>query len=247
MRPSFRDGRRGEGLEAELLGARPDRPSVLVRARGSGGGRTLLLCGHLDTVGSYEDAVAEAETAGAEPGTATLADVGVGEGPGTWVIEGYATLFAELGPPVDIVIVPVGVGSLAAAASRFGAHAAPPMRVVGVEPVTAACLTVSLAAGDPTTIDAPGTIMAGLNCAEVSPAAWPTLRAGMAGMVTVTDDEARAAMGELPGIGESGAAPLAALRALATEHECAELRAAIGLGVTSRVVLIVTDGLTSGE
>lgn len=39
------------GLEAQTLTATPDRPSVLVRARGSGGGRTLLLCGHLDTVG----------------------------------------------------------------------------------------------------------------------------------------------------------------------------------------------------
>lgn len=39
------------GLEAELLEGTPGRPSVLVRARGSGGGRTLLLCGHIDTVG----------------------------------------------------------------------------------------------------------------------------------------------------------------------------------------------------
>jgi acetylornithine deacetylase len=39
------------GLEAELLEATPGRPSLLVRARGSGGGRTLLLCAHLDTVG----------------------------------------------------------------------------------------------------------------------------------------------------------------------------------------------------
>ena len=39
------------GLEAERLEATPGRPSVLVRARGKGGGRTLLLCAHLDTDG----------------------------------------------------------------------------------------------------------------------------------------------------------------------------------------------------
>ena len=39
------------GLEADVLEETPGRPSVVVRARGSGGGRTLLLCAHLDTVG----------------------------------------------------------------------------------------------------------------------------------------------------------------------------------------------------
>ena len=42
---------RDAGLETEGLEATPGRPSVLARARGTGGGRTLLLCGHIDTVG----------------------------------------------------------------------------------------------------------------------------------------------------------------------------------------------------
>ena len=43
---------RAAGLRAERLEAAPGRPSVIVRAPGRGGGRTLLLCGHLDTVGA---------------------------------------------------------------------------------------------------------------------------------------------------------------------------------------------------
>ena len=39
------------GLAAEWLEATPGRPSVVVRKRDSGGGRTLMLCAHLDTVG----------------------------------------------------------------------------------------------------------------------------------------------------------------------------------------------------
>ncbi len=39
-----------QGLEVELVGP-GDRPTVIARRRGSGGGRSLLLNGHLDTVG----------------------------------------------------------------------------------------------------------------------------------------------------------------------------------------------------
>jgi diaminopropionate ammonia-lyase len=198
--------------------------------------------------GTYEDAVAAAAVAAREPGALEVADVGDG-GPAAWVVDGYATLFDEAHAQAayDVIVVPVGVGSLAAAAAR---HAAATGReVVAVEPATAACLTASLEAGRPTAIETPGTIMAGLDCAEVSPSAWPTLRAGIHGTVTVTDDEARSAQRELTvaglAIGESGAAPLAALRALATAPEASALRSALGLDASTRVLLVATEGRTA--
>jgi acetylornithine deacetylase len=42
---------RGLGLEVETIEPVPGRPSVVGRLRGSGGGRSLMLNGHLDTVG----------------------------------------------------------------------------------------------------------------------------------------------------------------------------------------------------
>jgi diaminopropionate ammonia-lyase len=197
--------------------------------------------------GGYEDAVAEARAASAGQGVIELADVGSG-GPASWVVDGYQTLFAETVAQAgcDVLLVPVGVGSLAAAAARFGAHAG--IKVIGVEPETAACLTASLAAGRPTAVPNPGTSMAGLDCAEISPAAWPSLRAGIHGMVTVTDAETHAAMRELAGhglvVGDCGAAPLAALRALVADPACAALRAAVELRPAARVLLIATEGAT---
>lgn len=200
--------------------------------------------------GGYEEAVGRAAAEGAQPGCIELADVGA-SGPARWVIDGYATLFAEAAVQgtFDVVVVPAGVGSLAAAAARFGAQA--DVKVVAVEPATAACLTASLAAGEPTVVENPGTTMAGLDCAEVSEAAWPTLRAGIGGTVTVEDAEAHAAMRELAAaglaIGDCGAAPLAALRALVGDPACAELRELVGLGPDCQVLLVGTEGVTDPE
>jgi diaminopropionate ammonia-lyase len=197
--------------------------------------------------GSYEDAMAAAAEAGRGPGAAEIADVGDSDS-ARWVIDGYQTLFAETASQgsFDVLVVPVGVGSLAAAAARFAAHAGIP--VVGVEPENAACLSASLAAGRPAAVATPGTLMAGLDCAEISAAAWPSLRRGIHGMVTVSDAEADAAVQELAAdglaIGHSGAATLAGLTALATEGGCAALRNAIGLGASTRVLAIATEGRT---
>jgi diaminopropionate ammonia-lyase len=197
--------------------------------------------------GDYEDAVAAAAADGARDGHLLVADVG-DSATARWVIDGYATLFAEAAEQGDhdVIVVPAGVGSLAAAAARHGAAAG--AAVVAVEPITAACLTASLAAGEPTTVPTPGTSMAGLDCAEVSVAAWPALRAGIAGSVTVSDGEAHAAMRELAAagleIGDCGAAPVAGLRALAGEEDCRALREAVRLGAGSRVLLVATEGAT---
>ncbi len=45
---------RAAGLDARIVEGTPGRPSVIVTAHGSGGGRTLLLCAHTDTVGVGE-------------------------------------------------------------------------------------------------------------------------------------------------------------------------------------------------
>ncbi len=182
--------------------------------------------------GSYEEALQRAAEAAAAPDAAEIADAGDSQ-PARDVIDGYATLFAEAAAQAefDTILVPIGVGSLGAAAARHGAAAG--VEVIGVEPETAACLTASLAAGQPVSIPTPGTSMAGLDCAEVSTAAWPDLHAGIKGTITVSDDEAHAAMRELAAdglpIGDCGAAPLAALRKA---------------GIEGRVLIIATEGVT---
>ena len=130
--------------------------------------------------GTYEDAVNLATEAAAEPGALPLADVG-DSGPAHWVIDGYHTLFAEAAAQAgfDALLVPAGVGSFAAAAARYGALAG--RAVIAVEPEAAACVGASLAAGAPVAVQTPGTRMAGMDCADVSPRPGPRCATGWRG------------------------------------------------------------------
>jgi diaminopropionate ammonia-lyase len=113
------------------------------------------------------------------------------------VVEGYSTIFAELdGAVPDLVLVPIGVGSLAFAAAR---HFRPgPARLIGVEPQAAACALASARAGEPVTVPAPhDSLMAGLNCATPSPDAWPALAAAYDAFAAVDDDAVREGMRRL--------------------------------------------------
>lgn len=226
---------------ARVAAMRGLRCRILLPARAARARREAIAGEGAEVVvvdGDYEDAVAQAAAEGARPGVLELADVGAA-GPAADVIDGYGTLFGEVAEQadVDVLVVPVGVGSLAAAAVRFAAPRG--IAVVAVEPATAACLTASLAAREPVTVPTPGTSMAGLDCGEVSPAAWPVLRDGIHETVLVTDEEARAAMRELAAaglrIGDCGAAPLAALRRMT------------GLDPATRVLLVATEGATDPE
>ncbi|UJA20315.1 pyridoxal-phosphate dependent enzyme [Thermoleophilia bacterium SCSIO 60948] len=201
--------------------------------------------------GDYEQAVVLAATAADGRESIEIADVGDSD-PARDVIDGYATLFAELGeqhePPLDVLLVPVGVGSLGAAAARFAiprnAH------VIAVEPESAACLAASIERGAPVRIATPGTTMAGMDCAEVSAGAWPDLRAGVSAVITVGESELPWAAAELRAIGiepgECSAAALAAARSLASE-EAAPTRMALSLPRALRAVAIATEGPTSGR
>jgi diaminopropionate ammonia-lyase len=234
---------------AHVAALRGLRCRVFLPARSAPARREAIAAAGADVIvdGDYEHAVAQAHAAARAAGSAEVADVGASDC-ARWVIDGYATLFAETVQQgeYDLILVPVGVGSLAAAAARFGAHAH--ATVIGIEPVTAPCLTASLRAGRPTRVPTPGTTMAGLDCAEVSTVAWPVLRDGIHGTVTVDDGEVGAAMRELAEagmvIGESGAAPLAGLRRLITDQGCSPLRDAVCVGPDSRVLLIATEGPT---
>jgi diaminopropionate ammonia-lyase len=152
------------------------------------------------------------------------------------IVDGYSTLFREIDVQPDLVVVPMGVGSVAQAAVtyyRSGSHA--PV-VLGVEPVRASCITSSLIAGEPVTVPTSTTVMAGLNCGTPSSLAWPVLRAGLDAAVTVEEAEALQAVEDLgaAGIssGASGAATLAGLRVA---------REWLPLNETSTVVLISTE------
>lgn len=174
-----------------------------------------------------------------------------------WVIDGYSTVFAELEEQFerrpDVVVVPIGVGALAAAvvAAVHGGPAPRPL-IVGVEPVSAACVLESVAAGRITTLEHPqDSIMAGLNCATPSRVAWPLVSRGIDVYVAVEDEYVPEAMRLLArdGIvaGETGAAGLAGLLALHDVPELAEARTATSLGPESTVLLLCTEGATDPE
>jgi diaminopropionate ammonia-lyase len=221
----------------------------------------------IQVAGDYDEAVAAASGwARAHPGAELIQDTAWPDYQQVpaWIAEGYSTLFAETddqlaaagAAPPALVVVPVGVGSLAlAAVAHYRAAGAPPREpaaplrdrtaLLAVEPDTAACLLASLHAGAPVSVPTAATIMAGLNCGTVSTAAWPYLRAGLDAAVAVSDAAARRAVADLAAAGicagPSGAASLAGARAVLTGPASASRRDILAAGPDSAVVLLNTE------
>ncbi|KAI0944760.1 hypothetical protein AcW1_002393 [Taiwanofungus camphoratus] len=217
----------------------------------------------IEVPGDYDRAVQDAHDAANKVQGILIQDTaleGYKEIP-KWIVDGYSTIFAELdeqvpqftgGRHADVIIVPVGVGSLAQAVVAHFKQSEHSSRtkVITVEPDIAACLKKSLLAasnfaspGDPPrAIQTVSTIMAGLNCATVSPLAWPLLKGGIDVAINVADIEAHRAVEDLQSIdipvGPCGAAPLAALRHLiARSQNSADI-----VTPESVIVLLATEG-----
>lgn len=206
--------------------------------------------------GSYDDAV-RASADGDPERTLVVSDTswpGYRTIPG-WVIDGYTTIFTEVAEQLDgdvtTVVVPMGVGALGAATVRAakGNASRKPWHVIGVEPLASNCVYASISAGAMTEVPPPhDSIMAGLNCGLPSEIAWPVLRSGLNAVVAIDDDAAEQAMRLLADLGiaagETGAAALGALLALDLPSLPSDQRRDLGLESTSRVLVLMTEGIT---
>jgi diaminopropionate ammonia-lyase len=209
--------------------------------------------------GTYDDAVRVAAQAarewhalliadtGAEPDDPVVADVMAGYGAIAEEIRAQLPSARQAAP--THLFVQAGVGGLAAAmANGLCPLMAPPARVVVVEPETAACVAAALAAGRPVTVGgALQTAAEMLSCGEASAPALRILRSVAAEALPVPEAALLAAPAFLaahggPATTPSGAAGLAGLRRAVADDST---RGALGLGPTSRVLLVITEALAA--
>lgn len=137
------------------------------------------------------------------------------------VIAGQGTIALEIleqAPDVQAIVAPVGGGGLLAGIGTVVEARKPDVRVIGVEPAHAACLTAALAAGHPVPVTLSSTLADGLAVAQAGAFAFDVLRRVVDQVVTV--DEATIALAvlrlielEKSVVEGAGAAPLAAFLA----------------------------------
>lgn len=111
-------------------------------------------------------------------------DAAVATGQGTIAMEIYKEL-----PLVDIILVPVGGGGLATGVSTLAKMLNPKIRVIGVEPAGAACLTESLKEGKVVTLPSVNTIADGTAVKTPGSFIFPYLQKNLDSVITVPDEE----------------------------------------------------------
>jgi threonine dehydratase len=116
-------------------------------------------------------------------------DVAIMAGQGTAALE-----LLEDVPSLDALLAPIGGGGLLAGCSTVARTLFPGMQVFGVEPDTANDTYLSMARGERVAIPPPPTIADGLRAVTPGALTFPVLRANLAGILLVSDDEVRAAV-----------------------------------------------------
>jgi threonine dehydratase len=111
-------------------------------------------------------------------------DLTVATGQGTIAYE----IFKDL-PDVDIILVPIGGGGLAAGVSTLTKLLNPNVKVIGVEPTGAASMKAALAAGHPVTLPKMDTIADGVAVKTVGDQVFPYIQQNLDDIITISDDE----------------------------------------------------------
>jgi diaminopropionate ammonia-lyase len=201
--------------------------------------------------GSYDDAVRVLQHEAAANGWTIISDT-------AWpgydripflIMLGYTHMLDEVEERFTHLFVQGGVGGLLCAMASWCAFHRPDCKVIGVEPTQAACLQASARAGRPVAVEGPlQTTLAGLRNREVSPLAFESLLPNVDAFMAIDDEWAFEAMRELKtaGIraGASGGAALGGLLAMYRDHSMRDVRDRLGLDSQSRVLAIVSEGVT---
>ena len=165
------------------------------------------------------------------------------------IMLGYTRMLDEVESPFDAIFVQGGVGGLLCAMASWCAFHRPNVKVVSVEPTQAACLQASARAGRPVAVEGPlNTTMAGLRNREVSPLAFESLLPNVDAFMAIDDQWSFEAMRDLSNVGiragSSGSAALGGLLALCRDASMADARGRLALQSSSRVLAIVSEGVT---
>ncbi|WP_102109030.1 pyridoxal-phosphate dependent enzyme [Oceaniglobus roseus] len=205
----------------------------------------------------YAASMAAAERSAAQNGWTLLSDSswpGYVELPHR-LMEGYLVMAQEIAEaaeePPSHVFLQAGVGGMAAAVAALLRRAwgeAPHIAVV--EPALAPALIESVRAGRPVVSEGGESAMGRLDCKEPSLIALAGLARDADSFLTITEEEAAAALPVLAAAGfetsASGGAGLAALMALAehadADSDRARVRELLGLGPRSRALCILSEG-----
>lgn len=135
----------------------------------------------------YDDACAYAEKLAEEKGYTFVHpfdDLDVATGQGTIAME----IVQEL-PTVDYILVPIGGGGLATGVSTLAKMLNPKIKVVGVEPASAASMTAALQSGEPVTLESADTIADGTAVKRVGEKIFPYIQENLDQVLLVEDDE----------------------------------------------------------
>jgi threonine dehydratase len=191
------------GVKATIVMPKPT-PQIKVDAVRGHGGKVIL---HGD---SFEEASAHAEKLVKEKG---LVYIHPYDDP--YVIAGQGTIGMEilrqLKGPIDAVFVPVGGGGLLAGIAAYIKYVRPEIKVIGVEPVDAACLKAAMDKGRRVTLPHVGIFAEGVAVAQIGKETFRVIRKTVDEVITATTDEMCAAIKDIFDDTRSIAEPAGAL------------------------------------